>query len=322
MKRVWRQQERAAGQAIERHAPHARALGPGRWEFDLENGKPLPVTTRIEDEWLVLRATPPLETRAAVLWRLARLNAEAAGGARIALSPARESAYLEACIALDEDVDIARRVDEALGGIANASAALEGVPRAGTGSYHSVPSAPERGWAALVAEAGWVCKERPGGKVAVDLEAPAGLYRADLGVREESGVEITVDFVAVPSLSATTRAALGLLLLTASSVLRLGRGAATSGEDRDGLSYRVSFASTPSATEMSHALSACSLACRWFGRELKALTDERLAQAYLEIRGWRLEHRARRARTSTRCSRPQPVVIAARETNHHTEAAS
>ena len=53
--------------------------------------------------------------------------------------------------------------------------------------------------------------------------------------------------------------------------------------------FEVKFASPPTATELTHALSALSVAVRLCGREIQVLRqDEMIAKEYLAL--WRLRH--------------------------------
>ena len=76
-----------------------------------------------------------------------------------------------------------------------------------------------------------------------------------------------------------------LLLLTVEARNRLKAVAEKHGESFV-LRCEAPLSETPPSPELVHALSALSVACRLCGKEVSHLTDKKIAEGYLAVRGW------------------------------------
>ena len=83
------------------------------------------------------------------------------------------------------------------------------------------------------------------------------------------------------TLTAQSRRAIAILLLTASGIVRHARAAVSDTAEEAVLGFEAAFASRPCAVEMGHALSALWVACELVGREVRVLEDDRVARHYL-----------------------------------------
>ena len=281
---MYRVMRARAIECLAKCVPGLEPAGEMRWSFALANGRALPVTALIEEGWLALEA--PLEEAAAgtPLFRLLEWNGQLDGpGKFVAVSGG--ALQLRAEIALDEAVDIAGRLHQSCAGFRAALGRSHGESPAA----HAVigPGPIEAGGAQLrqaLGESGWAFTERAGGRLAVELEAREGFYQALVEQRGVGGVRLWVELARAQALSAASRQALGLLLLTAGGALRPARGAAEAGDGQMALRLEVDFATPPGAAELGHALAALSVGCRLCGEEVKLLEDESIAGRYLRIR--------------------------------------
>src|SRR5262249_11169728 len=266
----------------------------GRWKFGLDfGGGTLQATAQLDEDWLLLAA--PLrdlrkeESPAQRVEELLRLNAGLLGGAKFTLDAGRPVARLAAEIPLGEDIDLASRILLACVGFERAAARFYRVEAEDQASSNPEDAAGVRptdtscDLARLCREAGWAFTERAAG-VAVTLDVPHGFYQALLRGGAE-GVSAAVELTAHETIPSPCRQALGVFLLGASGAFRFARAAVGDG---GGLAARLEVVldGSPTATELAHALSALSVACRLCAREVRALEDEGVAREFLAVRGW------------------------------------
>ena len=272
--------------------PGIETSDAGRFTLALPDGSRTWLRLHVEDGWAELTAGLPTELAAPDPWEALATVATVEGVARLTLTPGACALELRADIALDDDVDPAPRLAAACedmralasalsGGLANAIPA-DGEPAADAGR----PSAARADLRALMAETGWSFVERDPERLAVDLAIPDRFQQAfvtpSAGGRTLARATLVVS--AVPT--GASRRAVGVLLLTASTVVRLVRaGVATEGGDVR-LLVEAYLDPNPAAGDLDAALSALAMACRIAGRETRALFDERVARIYLAARGW------------------------------------
>ncbi|MGB9620701.1 MAG: hypothetical protein ACPL7K_09835, partial [Armatimonadota bacterium] len=147
------------------------------------------------------------------------------------------------------------------------------------------PAGSELDLAGLCREAGWEAIERAGG-VSVPLDVPGQAYFAL--VRNGRRVLAEVPLLSLDGLSERSVVAVSVLLLTASWFVCVARpGIAVDADSvRKYARFEVAFDAVPSAEELDKALQALSVACRLCGREVRALQDADIADAYLAVRNY------------------------------------
>jgi hypothetical protein len=285
-----RTREFSIGESLEKCASLVERVGQGEWNFILNNGSMLLASARVSENWLHLDA--PLKNgmaRNQDAWQLLGMNQGLSGLSKVAFLPGQSTPRVRAEIPLDEDVDLQRRLREACAGLKAAAGKLHGEKEDQARAYSTASShEPEHVDAQelrnFCTESGWKFTERAATKLAVDLGARSGFYQAI--VEEQAGgavsiaVELTRDTGVIGEIS---KRALGTLLLRASSVVRLARGSVREGGE--GASFEVLFQTRPSAAELSHALSALTVACDLCGQEVVAMQDEFVAKNYLAAQG-------------------------------------
>jgi len=289
--------EEAVASGLAKCASRVEHVATARWRLSFDNGQVLPATARIDDAWLVIDAAVPQRGRKTRrspkrLWDLLRLNAQIASQARFVVRPSDRSVHLRAEMPLDEEGGAsAERARLAGEGCKAAFKRFVGNGRCHTALADDASRAAEAGGAgcdlvALCGDTGWDCAERASGSVSVGLDVPSGAYRALVAARQEDVVSLSVDVADCESMKARSRNALGLMLLTASGIVRMVRAAAGASGDRQMARLEVIAGPAPTATELVHALSALSVACRLCGAEARALQgDEEVARRYLSSRG-------------------------------------
>lgn len=282
-----RTREFAIGELLEKCAPLVEAVGRRKWNFILNNGSMLLVTAQANDEWLHLQAS--LEPKAAAdvdAWKLLQLNHQL-GLSRFALLPGERGAHLRAEIALDEEVDLARRLHEACAGLKAGAGRLHGEKPAEHEKLSpaiTIDAAAPKGGPELqhlCREAGWQFTEKSATRLAVELEAGDGFYQAVIEERPGGEVLVSIEVARDEAFGEWSRRALGAMLLQACGVVRLTRAAIRETGGQATALFEVLFPTMPCAVELGHALSALSLSCRLCGREVAAMQDERVARNYL-----------------------------------------
>lgn len=279
--------ELVIGEALQKCASLVETTGPKSWNFILNNGRMLLVAAHADDEWLHLRA--PLEGDAALkmdAWKLLRLNHQLGHG-RFALAPSEQTPHLRAEIALDEEVNLARRLQEACAGLKAGAGSLYGEKTKEHMQLHPNITTDEATPQAnselrrLCEETGWQFDEKTATKFVVELEAGNGFYQAAIEERGEGSVHIAVELARDETFSEWSRRAVGLMLLRACGVVRFARASVRERSEQVTALFEVVFPTLPAVVELNHALSALSIACRLCGREVAAMQDERVARNYL-----------------------------------------
>lgn len=306
------QQEITIAEALKQCAATVERRGSGHWQFAVVNGSAIPATARILDGWLILDAEIERRPQSVDLWSLLRWNARLAPFNKFALTPGARAARLRAEIPLaaesDAAADLSARVADVYAGF---RAALHGAHDRRVESHVAAsnrdPESATRadddesatradaesarlasGLPPLCAEAGWAFTERAAGKLAVDLEAPGAFYQAFLEARQNS-LHVSVELTRLDEYSPLSRRALGVLLLSASGVVRLVRAAIAEQEGRATARLEARFDALPCASQLHDALAALSVACRLCGEEARAVQDEWVAARYLAASGFAIE---------------------------------
>jgi hypothetical protein len=293
--------EDAVHDCLSKHAMTVSRVRTGQWDFTLSNGRALRGVASVKDDWLHVEM--PLTTArgrrrrlnsARSAWGLLSRNKAIRGNARLILSGRERFLNVSADISLDDEVNLASRIEESLHGFATALEATCGPHgNASVDSRSTVPiseaaKGPDPDLRRLCEEAGWPFIERPTGSLAVDLGVPRDFYQGIVEEQEgrDGGIRLSVGLAQGELSPKLCRWAVAFFLLTACSALRMVRPATEGKEHESAVSLEISFASRPCAPELHHALAALSVACQMIGREAKVLhQDERLAREYLLIRG-------------------------------------
>jgi hypothetical protein len=258
----------------------------------LPDGRRTPLRLAVDGAWAELTAGLPAKTAPPDPWEALAVVAAVEGTARLALTPGERAFELRADVAVDDDADPAPRLAAACGDMRALAAALSGQP-AIADDAHGAPAAGDRrrsggggGLCAALSETGWSFVERGPDRVAVDLAIPDRFQQAFVtpAAGGRTLARATLSVCAAPTLA--SRRAIGVLLLTASAVVRLVRA----GVAAEGTDVRVFVEAlldpVPAAGDLDAALGALAMACRMAGRETRALLDERVARNYLAARGW------------------------------------
>jgi hypothetical protein len=257
-------------------------VAPGRWELSISNGKPLPVSVRMDGEWLLFESPLAKATHKLPPWKLLGINAELPGLAKLALSPRGKALQLRADLFLGPATAVPAQVAGAIADLTKAAARIHGESKAGREARSPSPSR-AAALGQICEEAGWPFKERASGAIVVELEGGAGFYQAEIQPFETGALHASVDVADCSGFSDDCREALGVLLLGACGITRLARAAVLEEGASARARFEVRFERGPEVFEMKHALGALSVACREFGREARALGDEELARMYSEI---------------------------------------
>jgi hypothetical protein len=278
-----RQTDAAVEAALKQHSLQLECIAAGRWHLSLSDSANGAVQARLEEGWLTLRLSLPDHDRA--LWDALCLNGEMQGLGKIVVSQQARVLEAAADIALTGQSDgaLEQRLAEALADIA---IALRGAARPSVSAGGDPAEGPAADVAALVRESGWPVTIRPSGAAAVRLDIRGEFCQALVEQDERTGgVRLKAELGEVADLTAASRGATALLLLTTSAVTRLARAYV----DRDAQGARVGFevALSPpvTPTEVGHALAALSVASRMCRRELAVMRDDTVAREYLAVHG-------------------------------------
>ncbi len=276
------------GTALARIAEDTVQVGEGRWSFAVVDGTYRKASARIEDGWLMLGATLGGAVFGGGEWTLLEWNADLAGGARIALRPARHDLGVRAEIALEAGVDVERRILEAHAGLSEASSRMHyhaAAKRVATSRPPVAVTDATEDLAALCRDSGWVARARDAGRLDVDLDVPGAVHQAVVERRADGAVVMATPILdtaltGVQAASVTCRRALALLLLRTCGAVRIVRAVATVD---DAVPARLEVVHRrPTVPELGDAFAALSIACRLAAAEAAVLWhDETAASSYL-----------------------------------------
>jgi hypothetical protein len=281
-------------------AEAVRAIDGANWEFKLRGEVSLPVTARLKKGWLRLCSplAAPSSSRPTpeVLDRMLAQNVELAGGAKFTLADDPPLPCLSAEIVLDdEESDLGARISEACGGFSQALLEFNCGQWSSELSPEDAQAAcdnehlrePPFDLAAVCKDAGWPVAERPGNQLAVELDVPGCFCQALVRPMGRGGLSFRVDMADARSVSATSRYAIGVMLLHACHFLRIARAVRRDVGGGTGYGWEVTLDRVTSARQVEYSLGALSVACRLSIREVAAFQqDESLARRYLILRGW------------------------------------
>lgn len=181
---------------------------------------------------------------------------------------------------------MAPRVRDACAAMARAAGELRGASD-GRADQHAASDGSDTALDlhALCTEAGWTFTEREGSRVSVDLGGERRPAHAVLESLREGSARARVEILRREALTPSSRQALGTFLLTGSAIVRLARAYVDEGADQVSAGFDAPCPSSCTASDVGHALSSLSVAWAMFGTEAVALADDRVARAYLAVRG-------------------------------------
>ncbi len=271
-------------------AADVERTGSGRWRFSLVNGAVRPVGARVADGWLELTTVVPEAARMeqAPLSCL-RLNARFGGSVRAARARGDAAFHIRTDVNLDEATGLAGRIGSACEQVHDALHLLQpGAsdmlpwPQAEGESQPIGPDSIAGDIERLCAEAGWPCTATAASELRLDIETRAGVFGARIEPAGGGAERVVVELADMAAQSATSQRAVAMFLLALSSAVRAVKGVVLEREGGDVFAL-ASPIEAPTVQALDRSLSALAVACQISGREVQALRDERLADAYLAL---------------------------------------
>lgn len=279
----------AIGDILARSAVTVKSIGHQRWALELSNGRSHRATAHLVGDWFMVdlplgRSRVPSGKRQ---WRMLTINASIPGAPKFAIAPDRRSAALQAQIPLAADETGQKRIGPACEAMKTALDALASQTDAPERGAVPVPGAEVKssaeGIKALCHESGWSFVESGGGYLSVQLETLDGSFYARVRPRHDGGLDLGVDMGSARGLAQACRTALAAVLLRACGAIRMVRAAVHETDERTTLRFEASLPGRTSAAEINEALSALSVACESCGREVRALQNKDIAEAYVSL---------------------------------------
>ena len=281
--------------ALEKHTSELARRNATRWSFVLSNGCSFPGWAQLQDGWLLMGAEIPAKRLAprsgdGRLWRAMEGNEALSGGAKFVLEPGRGLA-LSAERPVDGAAELAARVAAACGGFRRAIERSSHTtdPESQQLDLPSQPGGdPAPAVEPMLRELGWSYSRSEGGRVSVDLEVPGCARRAEVESDTRSTrVLLELGTWEDGALGIIGRRGLAVFLLSATRAVRMvSAGARSVPGGETVVRFGVDLGPRFTAAELAHALSALSVAWGLGGREVQAVSEERVARDYLAIQGW------------------------------------
>ncbi len=308
-------------QAFARDGLGACGNGPAPdWDFELTPGGEARATIAVAPDWVRLAAPLPEPLRAQAPWKLLMLHDRMPGPCKVGLLSREhdesknvrlesQADHEDEDVRLDSradhededvrlllDIPLAQRSDVAercRGGMATLQAIWTGL-REGTPPDQIAPATsgpgndthPSQRHALpdMLCELLWPYTPRDGGRVAVELEAGGRRTQALIDPLPEGGALLWSPLLRERELPAERLAALATFLLRASGALRLVRPAVKAEAERPAqIGFEVQMRAPVTAPLLDEALRALATAGWLCERELRALTDERIAMHYASL---------------------------------------
>ena len=259
-------------QALRQVTPVIDRSDPGQWRLKLAGLPGGSATGHAIDGWFRLTATAdgcPSDG-----WELLRLNARMPLIARCAFDPRTDRLMLCADVCLHREAALTTRLREACDGLVAAERMLK--RRDVTSSNDTQETG--RTVTHVVEECGWPVSEHDGQPV-----VPIGVS-SSATVRSHAEGGLSVDCtLAVEIESDPVRTAIARCLLATTGVVRGVRAIVRYESGKASVRLESGFESTPCAAEVHSGLSALSVALERCIREVRALQDSRVAEAYLAL---------------------------------------
>ena len=290
----------AIAKALESVGDRVREVGQGLWRLVLQNGRPHTTTVRYEKPWLSLDT--PLQNGSEdgpAPWELMSRQAPLPHGAKYAMRRGLAAhVFAEAPILHADRME--RRVHELCRGLQVGAERLHGENTDATGHKATLAGASEKdlgGLPALCEEMGWPCVERGAeGTLIVPLHGLAPNMAATIEPDAPEGLGLWTQLMSLNGTpdDETVRSAVAVMLLTVSGRTRLAKPVIRPREDGVDIGITAPLWTPLNAEELAYTLGAIHVACRLCYRELVALTDARIAEQYLGMRGGPAKDASRR----------------------------
>lgn len=280
---VSRQVERALSELV----PIVDRPGSGQWRFKLPDARDEVAWGCVDDGWL--RLVAEAEGFSGDEWELLQVNAQLPFVVRIIVDPRTRRPTLCADVNVQDSTAATTRIREAYESLVT----VTGLQRPGcaslgedeTGAHGISPKDVDGGPVRQLIEAcGWSVSERDG-----RLVVPIGLgakLTAAATLRHGAGGRISIDSLLDIDFgdgSETERGAVARFLLAVTGVVRGVRAVARTVSGTTSAGLECGLHGDPSEGEMRSALSALSVAWDRCAREVRALRDPAVADAYLQL---------------------------------------
>jgi hypothetical protein len=262
------------------------------WQALSSEAYPAPATARVEDGWLLVRVAAPPAAERRPAWDLLRLNATAGRSARLALDPHDRCVVVLADVPLDDDVDLAGRFADASGGMRALMHVVGGdfdgaaCSSEGASGVEPADDIAPGALSAVLQGSAWSFVERSSHRLAVDLDIPGRFSQAVVEARGGRCLA-SVRLQSSVALSARSREALGLMLLTLTGTLKMVKASVDGSNGAEVPALAIDLPGLLTPAELHHALAALSVACHEIGAETRVLNSEEIAEAYLAARARR-----------------------------------
>lgn len=158
------------------------------------------------------------------------------------------------------------------------------VSKAGLQQPLSVDEAAGEAARKLCEETGWAYSERGNGQLAITLDSPGQFIQAAAYLVDDHEFRLATRLEVLPGVSYTSRHAIATFLLTASRMIRMARASTVDAGVACQHRWEVAWDQIPGAKQFHCGLAALSVACQMTVREIRALCDDSVARAYLELR--------------------------------------
>jgi len=270
---------------LDKCSSELRPDGPWRWKCAVQNGTRLPISASFDDGFLQLACHPGMIRKSANALERALLgNGEMTGGVRLALCGASGDLHLRTDILFLDETQLLDRFHLALNGFHHGAHLLKTLDSDSRSKCAEATQAvaPGINLVELLHETMWATAERGPNDYSVELDA-ASAPPATIKLTE-NGLVASVELVRSEATAETTRQALAVFLLTASSALRMVRAYAVKTGEQMSFGFQVGLPHAPAIEEIDDALAALSVAYRNCARESNVLLNGLAAQSYLSAR--------------------------------------
>jgi len=264
-----------------------------RWRFKLGDELAQSACARLEEDWLLIEASPagggrPTRLTAQRLRGLLQWNGVLPGGVKFALADDPPGVLLLAEIPLDDEQrGLQTRFAEACTGFRQGAMLFAGKGPPEISDHHESPGQDANApLTEICEETGWPFTQRADGCVAIQLDVAGAFHQTLAEQRADGRLRLSVNLDSPQPIASTSQLAVDVLLLTACRVVRLARATVAPVNDRTAYCWETTLGDAPNAFELEQALASLSVACRVSAREIRILEDESIAQKHLAVRGW------------------------------------
>jgi hypothetical protein len=283
--------ERSITEAMESLGFGIGTSSGGTWRIAVDS-EGTAVDARLDGGWFTCSTPVRIAPTAADLWAAVKQCPSLNGTCKAAIDPVKNRLEADVDVPIEEAGIVADACRRTMTDLLSARRALlrkrqdENKSRCWSAEPSFAASEMVDALMDRCAEAGWPIIECENGEIRVELDRACGAGPAVVRSFGDESYRAYVPLGRHKALGPVGRAAVAAFLLNANGAVRFARTGVVERDNEVESFGEVWICERPTAALLDHTFSSLSVVSRLCEKEFKALGDETVARAYLEVRGW------------------------------------